>query len=54
MGLLEISKEEKDAIRKQHQEATKKVNDRKEELKKGVQSQKKEPPKKVVTKKLKK
>ena len=42
MGPINLSKEERDAIQKQHQSATKRHNDRKEELKKGLQSLKKE------------
>lgn len=46
MGPLNLTKEEREAIHKQHEEAIKKHNDRKEELKKGLQAQKKEEPKK--------
>ena len=40
MALLEITKEEREAIKKLQDEATKKHFDRKNELKKGVQSKK--------------
>lgn len=39
---FEMSDEEKLKIRKQHEDATKSINDRKEELKKGLQKPKEE------------
>ena len=45
MEPFNLSQADKDAIRKQHDEATKKINDRKEELKKGLQPKKQADPK---------
>lgn len=42
MGPFSLSDKEREEIKKQHEEATKKANQRKEELKKGLQPKKKE------------
>ena len=56
MSVFEMSEEEKNRIRKTHEDATKAFNDKKNETKKGLQSLKPEPkvePKKVVPDKKK-
>jgi hypothetical protein len=42
MSLINLSDEERESIKKQHEEATKKHYDRKNELKKGIQPKKKQ------------
>lgn len=46
MAVLNLTKEEREAIHKQHEEATKQFHNKKAELKKGLQSNKKEEEKK--------
>jgi hypothetical protein len=43
---LNLTNEEKDQIRKQHEEAVKKLNEKKEEVKKGLQAPKQDDSKK--------
>lgn len=49
MEPFKLSKEDREAIRKQHDEATKEINDKKAEMKKGLQPIKKDSKNKKTT-----